>query len=202
MEPTRLNASVTQVWGEGCPQLSPVPQDRIWGVAGGEIIDLGERELEIIESLGHSPHHIAIFDRMTRALFSGDAAGVFALGNERGNQDIVPPLFDVEKNIATLHRLRAFNPSVLLIFGFSGVSHSPDKTLQWAEEDIRAFERIVREGMKQKKSREEIDREAREYFDQVGISNPEGEGERGMGARIHGLFPYILKQDPSLEMPK
>ncbi len=125
VDPIRLNASTFQVWGEGCPSLIPVPEDRIWGVAGGEVIDLGGRELEIIEALGHAPHHIVLFDRLTRALFPGDSVGVLGMGKERARPDILPPLFELEKAVATLHRLKALKPSVLFLFGYGGVSHSP-----------------------------------------------------------------------------
>jgi len=207
MEPTRLNTSVSEVWGEGCPQISAVPQDRIWGVAGGEVIDLGGRELEIIETLGHAPHHISIFDRLTRSLFPGDATGVFfgGPGTERCHPDIVPPLFDLEKALDSLRRLRALEPSVLFAFGYNGTSFSPDQTLQWSEEDICAVERICREGMKQKMSSEEIGRRVEEYYESVGVpvSREEegGEGPRQMRAPV-GMLAYLKRQDPSLEMPK
>jgi len=207
MDPTRLNAGTTEAWGEGCPQLSPVPQDRIWGVAGDEVIDLGGRELEIIETLGHSPHHIAIFDRLTKALFAGDAAGVLGLGKERASPDIRPPFFDVDKAAQSLQRLRALKPSVILLFGYGGISHSPDKTLQWSEEDIRMVERICREGMKQKESGKEIGKKVQDYYDQVEATMPEEEGmrERGMGVGGDlpiGMIAFLMKQDPNLEMPQ
>jgi len=213
MEPTRLNASTTEVWGEGCPQISPVPQSRIWGVAGGEVIDLGGRELEIIETQGHAPHHISIFDRLTKALFPGDATGVFfgGPGTERTHPDILPPRFELDKAVDSLRRLRALKPSVLFGFGYNGTSFSPDKTLQWSEEDIRAVESICREGMEQKTSSQEIGRKVEEYYESVGVPKATPGGSTGsqsrgginaMGGGPFGMYAYIRKQNPSLEMPK
>ena len=204
VEPTRLNASTLQVWGKdsGCPQISPVPQDRIWGVSGGEVIDLGGRELEIIETLGHSPHHISIFDRLTRVLFPGDAVGVIRLGCERANPDIRPPLFELEIAEDSLRRLRALKPSLLLVFGHNALSHSPDKTLRWAEEDIRTVERIVRESMKQKISSLEIGRRVHEYYDSVGIGYPATGAEGRRGGMMGPMYRYLQKQDTSLETPR
>jgi len=211
VEPTRLNEGTFLAWGgpdSGCPQISPVPEDRIWGVGGGEVIDLGGREIEIIETLGHSPHHICVFDRLTKALFIGDAAGVIRHGGERAAPDIRPPLFDVEKAADSLHRLRALKPSMLLLFGYGGISHSPDKTMQWSEDDIRAVERICREGMKQKVSSKQIGKKVSEYYDQVKATTPEeldqataAAGMRESDAPI-GMVAYLKKQDPSLEIPK
>jgi len=207
MEPVRLNASVSEVWGEGCPQISPVPQDRIWGVAGGEVIDLGGRELEIIETLGHAPHHISIFDRLTKALFPGDATGVFfgGPGTERCHPDIVPPQFDLEKALDSLHRLRALKPSVIFAFGYNGASFSPDRTLQWSGEDICMVERICQEGMQQKKSSQEISQMMEEYYKSVGVpSAPEQrtESRDRVTTGPIGMYVYLKKKDPSLEMPK
>ncbi|MFC2011369.1 MBL fold metallo-hydrolase [Chloroflexota bacterium] len=224
MEPTRLNEGVRQVWGAGCPEISPVPQDRIWGVSGGEVIDLGGRELEIIETLGHSPHHISIFDRLTRSLFPGDAVGCFFGGpsTERPHPDIVAPLFDFEKAVDSLHRLRALKPSALFLFGYNGASFSPDQSMQWSENDITAVERICREGMKQKMSNKEISRRVQEYYESVGVpetgareeyyrspavSAPTAE-DRERSRSVQGgqgqfpMYAYLLKKDPSLEMPK
>ncbi|MBI3040554.1 MAG: MBL fold metallo-hydrolase [Chloroflexi bacterium] len=209
MEPTRLNESTSQVWGEGCPQIDPIPEDRIMTVSGGEVIDLGGRQLEIIETTGHAPHHISIFDRLTRTLFPGDAAGALydPHKNARSRPDILPPLFDVEKAVASVRRLRALNPALILRFGYNCVDYSPDKTLEWVEKDIRAVERICREGMQQKISSAEIGQRVVDYYKSVGVALPSGEDvqrEAGMpgGGGPIGMYRYLIREDPSLEMPR
>jgi len=201
IDPTRLNQSTAEMWGEGCPQIDPVPADRIWGVAGGEVIDLGERELDIIDAPGHTFHMIALFDRLTRALFPGDSTAELHLNRERGNDEIRPPLFHVDKYVDTLHRFRALKPSVVFTFGFGGVSHSPEKMMQWAEEDVRVVERICREGMKQKMNSDEIGKQVAEYYEQVGIPHNEPV-VFGQYWLPYGMCAHIHKQDPSLEMPQ
>jgi len=216
IEPARLNASTAMVWGKGtgcAVELTPVPKDRIMSVAGGEVLDLGGRELELIETTGHAPHHISIFDRRTRTLFPGDAAGAFFAGpgHERTRPDILPPLFDVEKELDSVRRLRALKPSLLLVFGHNALSYSPDKTLQWLEEDIRAVERIVLDGMKKKTSSMEIGKLVHNYYNSVGIgyedeatmrASEEAGGMRRTGEGPIGLYAYLIKKDPTLQMPK
>ncbi|MFC1943102.1 MBL fold metallo-hydrolase [Chloroflexota bacterium] len=203
IDPTRLNESTFQVWGDGCPSITPVPQDRIKGLAGGEVIDLGERKLDIIEAGGHAPHQVAMFDRLTKALFPGDAAGAFNIpNNERARPDILPPLFDVEQAVDALHRFQALKPTVILTFTrYGGISHSPEKTMRWAEEDYRAVERICREGMKQKRNSLEIGAEVAEHYKKVRIAT-EMEDRAGETTAPYGMCAYIHKQDPSLEMPR
>jgi glyoxylase-like metal-dependent hydrolase (beta-lactamase superfamily II) len=213
VEPTRINAGTLQVWGQesGCPQLSPVPEDRIMPIYGGEVLDLGGRELEFIETLGHAPHHMSIFDRLTKTLFPGDAAGAFFAGpgHERTRPDILPPLYDAKRSVESVRRLRALKPSLLLVFGHNAMSRSPDDTLRWAEEDITAIERICREGMQQKRSNAEIGQQVRDYYESVGIGLPIEEAEgRSTGGGMQGgggpfaMYMYLKKQDPSLEIPK
>ncbi len=209
IEPSRLNEGTTEVWGEGCPQLSPVPEDRVWAVKGGEVIDLGGRELEIHETLGHCPHHMSVFDRLTRTLFPGDAIGAFFAGPGfgRARPDILPPLYDPEKSLDSIRRLRALKPERVFVFGHNAASHSPDQTMAWAEEDITSVVRIVRDGMKQKMSSAEIGRQVMEYYDSVGIGYSrertlEETGGMPAGTAPIGLVRFLMRQDPSLEMPK
>lgn len=219
VEPTRLNEGTFAVWGEGCPQLSPVPRDRILSVAGGEVLDLGGRELEIVDAGGHAPHMFVVFDRRTKTLFAGDVVGVLHLGMKRGRPDILPPLFNVERHIESVHRVRALKAERLLIFGWNGGSQSAehvDKLLQWQEEDVRAVERICLEGMKKGTSSAEIGQKVSEYYESVGAVIPhfkmpeerkeeEKEGRRGSqmaaGAPF-GMVAYLMKKYPDLKRPK
>ncbi|MDX1482095.1 MAG: MBL fold metallo-hydrolase, partial [Woeseiaceae bacterium] len=41
-------------------------------VAEGDVIDLGDRRLEILETPGHAPDSICLLDRENRLLFTGD----------------------------------------------------------------------------------------------------------------------------------
>ncbi|MBI4282850.1 MAG: MBL fold metallo-hydrolase [Chloroflexi bacterium] len=229
IDPTRLNSSIDQVWGtEGghCGLLNPVPEDRIMGCAGGEVLDLGERELEIIDTRGHAPHHICVFDRLTRALWTGDMSGVLAFGLEHGPVDILPPLFDVKKGIESLRRCRALKPSVLFSFTApGGVSYAPDRTLQLQEEMLLAIEHICLEGMKEELTTQEIARRVRDYQERTDrkaafspILWPEShtQGERPFGAPgglqpiagelehmpPFGMIAYLKREHPELKWPK
>lgn len=55
-------------------------------VKSGDIIDLGERPLEIIDNPGHTPGSIAVLDILDRTLYSGDAvqnSRIFMFGERR-----------------------------------------------------------------------------------------------------------------------
>jgi glyoxylase-like metal-dependent hydrolase (beta-lactamase superfamily II) len=52
-------------------QLSPAPLTKL--LDEGDILDLGDRVLHVLHLPGHSPGSIALYEKATRTLFSGDA---------------------------------------------------------------------------------------------------------------------------------
>ena len=69
-------------------------------VLDGDVIDLGGRELEIIHLPGHTPGSIAVLDRNSRVLISGDPiqqnGHVFMFGNHRNLEDYAASLGHLE----------------------------------------------------------------------------------------------------------
>lgn len=82
VNPGRLIEVSRTVYGEKKMQeygeVLPVPEERLLLAEEGKIIRLGERLIEIWETPGHARHHVSYYDRSTKGLFSGDAAGVYA----------------------------------------------------------------------------------------------------------------------------
>jgi glyoxylase-like metal-dependent hydrolase (beta-lactamase superfamily II) len=106
----RLKESVDRAMGVedayGQPKL--LQERRCRSVSGGESVDLGDRKLELIDAPGHAPHHFAAFDPDTEGMFSIDAAGMHLAGEMRPTTP--PPGFDLEANLETVDRLRAYDP--------------------------------------------------------------------------------------------
>ena len=69
-------------------------------VLDGDVIDLGGRDLEIIHLPGHTPGSIAVLDRNSQALFSGDPiqqnGHVFMFGDTRNLEDYAASLGHLE----------------------------------------------------------------------------------------------------------
>jgi glyoxylase-like metal-dependent hydrolase (beta-lactamase superfamily II) len=107
----RLKASVDRAMGTenayGEPELLAESRCRV--VTDGDTVDVGDRELTVIDAPGHAPHHFAVFDPATAGLFSIDAAGMHLAGEMRPTTP--PPGFDLDANLETLDRLRAYEPA-------------------------------------------------------------------------------------------
>ena len=72
-------------------------------VKGGDRIDLGERELEIIDLPGHTPGSIAVLDIKGRVLISGDPiqryGRIFMFGSHRNMNTYIRSLRSLESRI-------------------------------------------------------------------------------------------------------
>ena len=71
-------------------------------VRGGDVLDLGGRELEIIELPGHTPGSIALLDRSRRALISGDSIStgmIYMFGPARDLRQYLVSLRSLQKRI-------------------------------------------------------------------------------------------------------
>jgi glyoxylase-like metal-dependent hydrolase (beta-lactamase superfamily II) len=53
-------------------EIKPVARERIHPLCDGELLDLGDRKLEVLHTPGHSPDSIVLLDRENRVLLTGD----------------------------------------------------------------------------------------------------------------------------------
>ena len=83
-------------------ETSNFERDAVWATRAlhnGDIIDLGDRRLEVLHLPGHSPGSIGLWERATGILFSGDAVYDGPLLDELDGSDI-------DAYVATMRRLR------------------------------------------------------------------------------------------------
>lgn len=93
-----------QGWDASRYFIQPAPAGRM--LEHGDVVDLGDRAIEVIHTPGHSPGGIALFEKKTGILLSGDIV-------------YDGPLIDdayhslVDDYVATLERMRALPVSVV-----------------------------------------------------------------------------------------
>jgi len=154
VDPTRLIDSTRTVFGPnfeaGFGPILPVPEVQIKVPQDGEIIKVGSRDLRIIYTPGHAPHHLVILDLKERGLFCGEALGLQGEGNENlAVPAVAPPSFDQEMYLQTMEKLRKLQPR-LLFFAHGGVSREPEKLISSVENNTRLLGdlilRALREG--------------------------------------------------------
>jgi len=142
-DPTRLNASARQVYGELFDTVygpcTPIDATRVLGVEDGHVLDLGAgRSLELMDTPGHAKHHIGVFDPDLGALFSGDSVGVRLEGMADLRPATPPADFNLETSLETLARYRERAPQHLYLAHFGRIAPA-DATLELAEDRVRAW---------------------------------------------------------------
>jgi glyoxylase-like metal-dependent hydrolase (beta-lactamase superfamily II) len=158
-DPERLIRSTRMSFGEDYESIFgpiiPVPTERIRQVHDGDRLDIGGRELLVLETPGHAPHHISLLDTSTQGLFCGEALGLVYRNGGPPLPAVTLPNFDAELYISNMRRLRELKPKVLF-YSHLGISHEPEKAIQAAIDNTTAFGRIVAEAMKSESTDEAI----------------------------------------------
>ena len=148
VDPTRLVASTVRTYGEARMMALygttlPCAPERLRPVTDGSRIDLGDRAFEVLHTPGHASHHVALLDDATGALFTGEAIGSHLPWADCYRPALPPPEVDVEAALASIRRMSARTPSVLLT-SHAGPVDDPEAGFRRSAERILTWSEIVR----------------------------------------------------------
>lgn len=167
IDPARLNASTKLAFGDEFESkygaIQPVPPAQVHQAKDGETLSLGGRELKIIFSPGHAPHHISIWESKTRGLFSGEALGIPMDGTNIPFPACAPPSFDLEQYLATAEQLRSLKPS-LIFYSHDGIGRDVPRLIDMLELHTRAFASILEPAVKAGESEEQMGKRLKDYI--------------------------------------
>jgi glyoxylase-like metal-dependent hydrolase (beta-lactamase superfamily II) len=145
IDPTKLVASATQVYGEELFSklygvISSIPAARVRSMEDGSSVMLGSAELKFLHTRGHANHHMVVHDLKSSVVFTGDTFGLVYPALQRGKRFAYPSTsptdFDGAAAIESIRRVEALKPrSVLLThFGmFDDVGVIADQLVRWLE---------------------------------------------------------------------
>lgn len=163
IDPTRLYEESKRALGDLAIQygpIEPVPRDRLIIGRDGMILNIGEAELEILETPGHATHHLSFFDRHTKRLFAGEAAGVY-LRDINTVRPAMPFPFNIEHALDSLDRLISLNAEDLCYAHFGNAEHGTER-LRKHKQQLILWGRIIadcrEQGADQQAMCEEISR--------------------------------------------
>jgi glyoxylase-like metal-dependent hydrolase (beta-lactamase superfamily II) len=117
------------------------------GIRGGETIRVGAgRRLDVLHLPGHTPGHIGLWDPDARVAIIIDAALSDGIYDRVGNKLIPPRYYDAESYRATVRRIRALEPELLLTAHYEPMSLEHARTFcDRSLAHVDAVEAIVRE---------------------------------------------------------
>jgi glyoxylase-like metal-dependent hydrolase (beta-lactamase superfamily II) len=135
IDPTRLEASVRQVYGNEVfdrdyGTLVPIPEERTRAMRHGESVALDDRELRFYDTPGHARHHFCVWDEATRGWFTGDTFGLSyrELDTDRGAfifPTTTPIQFDPGALKASIEHLMERSPACMYLTHFGRVKETP-----------------------------------------------------------------------------
>jgi glyoxylase-like metal-dependent hydrolase (beta-lactamase superfamily II) len=146
VDPSRLIRSTRLVYGRDFETvygaIRPVPEAQLKVVRDGERLSLDGRELMIVYTPGHAPHHLSIFDTGTGMLFSGEALGLIYHPGIEPLPAVALPSFDLEVYLASMEKLRRLEPRWLLL-SHDGVGREPVETITAVERNTRRVGEVI-----------------------------------------------------------
>ena len=135
VDPTRLWEGTKAAVGgqiEYYVEPKPVPEERVEGIEDGEAIDLGDRTLRAHHAPGHAPHQVVFHDPANDAVFTADAAGIYAPSRDELFPTSPPPNFDPRQCQSDVDTLKEIQPDVLCYAHFGPVE-TGDKLARYAD---------------------------------------------------------------------
>ncbi|MBA4741578.1 MAG: MBL fold metallo-hydrolase [Azoarcus sp.] len=131
-DPQRLWSANAEVYGsqrlvEMYGEPVPVPAERIVAAEEGLRVALGERSFRVLDTPGHTRHHIAIWDETAHAGFVGDTFGVSYRELDRDGHAFVfpstmPSEFEPDALHRSIDRIASLRPEAIYLGHYSRVT--------------------------------------------------------------------------------
>ncbi len=127
-------------------RIEPVPENRIITPSDGETLHLGGSvQLKVIETLGHSSHHLGYFESQSRGVFQGDAAGIYI-----PQLDVIipstPAPLHLELTLSSLEKLARLQPKRLYYTHYGLVEKAGERVRKYAAQ-LRLWAKLVSEAV-------------------------------------------------------
>ena len=147
LDPSNLVSSAYQALGaipaDRNGEVLPIAEERLMPVRDGDTIKLSDEQiLTFLETPGHAPHELCIFESRNRGIFVGDGVGHYIEGTDIMVPITPPPKFDQEQYIQSLHRMMKLN-AARIYFAHSGSSDQVQRRLEDAVRELKDREAII-----------------------------------------------------------
>ncbi|MFC5971936.1 MBL fold metallo-hydrolase [Halomarina salina] len=194
-DPERLVAGTKQVVGARWQHYAdplPIDEERLTVVTDGDVVDLGDHELRVHHAPGHAPHQVVYHDPTNDAVFTADAAGIYAPSRDEVQPTSPPVNFDLEQVLADVETIRDIDPETLL-YGHFGPAPTADRLDEYAE-TIEAWVESIRA------ARERLDDDdavADHFVERADTADLWGEEQSELETRLNvdGVLVYLDQRE-------
>ncbi|PWT84903.1 MAG: MBL fold metallo-hydrolase [Blastocatellia bacterium] len=161
--PEKLLASASRLYGDAMDRLwgevKSVPEDALVVLKGGERLEQGGRQLDVLYTPGHASHHVSYFADDAGIAFVGDTAGVKVLPNGAVLLPTPPPDIDLGLWEQSLAQIEAWRAETLFLTHF-GPSSQPALHLSELRDNLQLAQRLVKDSLR----REGTDADRENWF--------------------------------------
>jgi len=180
--------------GDAYGGIDTVDEERVVRVGDGDTLNLGDRTLEVLETTGHAPHHISLYDDESDALFIIDEGCAYFEGEE--SVTTPPPDFDYEKTLESFDRFEEYDADYLL-YGHYGVNYDGGDALPRHREALHEWVDEIEKTWKEH-DEGEAETDTKEVVDEVVktfLSRRKGETDNPMVRGILSRDVYGVLND-------
>lgn len=169
--------------------VSPVlrPVENVMPLKEGDVIDIGNLELRIFETPGHTNCSLSILDETNKTLFIGDSLG-YKLDAELFIGPIMPPEYSEEKLLKTYAKVKEIDYNAICIAHFGMLTEELAKKLpDEARENYLYWRDFALARWKENPTKEHLIENMREKFNVLDLSEE-------MKTALAGMFgDWIVK---------
>jgi glyoxylase-like metal-dependent hydrolase (beta-lactamase superfamily II) len=173
VDPSKLISSATKIYGEKLGYLwgaaGPIREEQVVAVEEGTKLRFGSKEIDVLYTPGHAPHHNSYWLEEERTVFAGDVAGVLIPGGP-AIPPCPPPDIHLETWKASLDKIRRLNPASIHITHWGRIDR-PKQTLDALEERLFSWAEWVRQRMIEGKSESEMVTEFEQFTSEQLLAN-------------------------------
>jgi glyoxylase-like metal-dependent hydrolase (beta-lactamase superfamily II) len=167
VDPSKLIRSTKMAFGDDFEasygQIVPLPESRIRIVQDREKIRVGSRDLEIIYTPGHAPHHMSIMDLQTEGLFCGEALGLlFDKATEPLPAGAAPSL-DLELSRKDREILAGLHPKILF-YSHIGIGLNPELQIRQITANAEKVSNLILNALRAGRSEDQIVKEMGDFY--------------------------------------
>ena len=132
--------------------------------------------LQTLDTPGHAPHHLSIYDPVSQSLFCGEALGHYLPEYRLLYPAVAPPGFDLEASRTSIEKSKAVNPARICFSQF-GWRENPEWVFSEISRQLDFYARLVKTGLDQGLNVEGILDRLKVSLGSQGMESPEDAGE-------------------------
>jgi len=121
--PAKINAAAAAMFGEYGEPMEPITNvSRLLALNPGQVVDLGDLEVEAVHTPGHTSDHYCFHEKKNKFLFCGDAAGLLGPATLSTTPTTFLPSFKYEPYLQSLQKLLQYNVETVAFAHFGAVA--------------------------------------------------------------------------------